>query len=238
MAGRVITIAQQKGGAGKTTLAVNLGLTAAEFGLRVALVDIDPQGSLTRWFALRRAALGGAAGIELSTVTGWRAANEIDRLAREYDLVVVDSPPHAQTDAKTVIRAPHLVVVPVQPSPLDIWATKPTIDLAEAERKHPVLVLNRVPSRSPIAEEDGGGRGRAGRRAGPGQARQPRQLRRGHGARPRRARGIARHDRRARNGQAHARAPRHGRQLSLSAPPRPARRSGAGTPDRPWPGSA
>ena len=151
MAARVITIAQQKGGAGKTTLAVTLGLTAAEFGRRVALVDIDPQGSLTRWFQLRQAQ--GVGGIEVSTVTGWRAANEIDRLGRSYDLIVVDSPPHAQTDAKTVIRAADLVVVPVQPSPLDIWATKPTIELAEAERKHPVLVLNRVPSRSPIAEE-------------------------------------------------------------------------------------
>jgi chromosome partitioning protein len=152
MAARVITIAQQKGGAGKTTLAVNLALTAQEFGQRVALVDIDPQGSLTRWFALRQKSSANA-GIEVSTVTGWRAANEIDRLSRLYDLVVVDSPPHAQTDAKVVIRAAHLVVVPVQPSPLDIWATRPTIELAEGERKKAVLVLNRVPSRSPIAEE-------------------------------------------------------------------------------------
>jgi chromosome partitioning protein len=152
MAARVITIAQQKGGAGKTTLAVNLGLTALEFGLRVALVDIDPQGSLSRWAALRRATPG-TTPIELSTVTGWRAANEINGLSVDHDLVVVDSPPHALTDAKVVIRAAHLVVVPVQPSPLDLWATKPTIELAEGERKKPVLVLNRVPARSPIAKE-------------------------------------------------------------------------------------
>jgi chromosome partitioning protein len=152
MAGRVITVAQQKGGAGKTTLVVNLGLTALEFGLRVALVDIDPQGSLTRWFSLRQA-VPDAAPITVSTVTGWRAANEIGRLAENHELVVVDSPPHALTDAKLVIRAAHLVVVPVQPSPLDIWATRPTLDLAQGERKTPVLVLNRVPSRSPIAQE-------------------------------------------------------------------------------------
>lgn len=150
MAGRVITIAQQKGGAGKTTLAVNLALTAQELGLRVALVDIDPQGSLTRWAQLRPAT---AAPITVSSVTGWRAASEIERLGREHELVVVDSPPHAQTDAKTVIRAAHLVVIPVQPSPLDIWATGPTVELAKAERRRLVLVLNRVPSRSPIAEE-------------------------------------------------------------------------------------
>ncbi len=150
MAGRVITIAQQKGGAGKTTLAVNLALAAQELGLSVALVDIDPQGSLTRWSELRPAS---AAPVIVSSVTGWRAAGEIERLAREHELVVVDSPPHAQTDAKTVIRAANLVVIPVQPSPLDIWATGPTVDLAKAERRRLVLVLNRVPSRSPIAED-------------------------------------------------------------------------------------
>jgi chromosome partitioning protein len=152
MTGRVVTIAQQKGGAGKTTLAVNLGLTALEFGHRVAMVDIDPQGSLTRWFSLRRT-VPDLASIEVSTVTGWRAANEIDQLMRSHDLVIVDSPPHALTDAKTVIRAAHLVVIPVQPSPLDLWATKPTLDLAEGEHKKPVLVLNRVPAKSPIAAE-------------------------------------------------------------------------------------
>jgi chromosome partitioning protein len=152
MAARVITVAQQKGGAGKTTLAVTLGLTALEFGHRVALVDIDPQGSLTQWSALRQANPD-LPRILVSTVTGWRAANEISRLSRDHDLIVVDSPPHALTDAKIAMRAAHLVVVPVQPSPLDIWATRPTLDFAEGEHKKPVLVLNRVPQRSPIAGE-------------------------------------------------------------------------------------
>lgn len=152
MAARVITVAQQKGGAGKTTLAVILGLTALEFGHRVALVDIDQQGSLTMWAALRLT-VPDIPLIRVSTVTGWRAANEISRLSRDHDLVVVDSPPHALTDAKIAMRAAHLVVVPVQPSPLDIWATRPTIDFAESERKKALLVLNRVPQRSPIAEQ-------------------------------------------------------------------------------------
>jgi chromosome partitioning protein len=152
MAARVITVAQQKGGAGKTTLAVILGLTALELGHRVALVDIDPQGSLTRWAALRLT-VPDLRPIHVSTVTGWRAANEISRLSSDHDLIVVDSPPHALTDAKIAMRAAHLVVVPVQPSPLDIWATRPTIDFAESERRKTLLVLNRVPQRSPIAEQ-------------------------------------------------------------------------------------
>jgi chromosome partitioning protein len=151
MAGKVITIAQQKGGAGKTTVAIHLALAWHESGRKVVLVDIDPQGSLTRWAEIRRAALGADAPPPVVSVAGWRAAGEIDRLKRDVDFVVVDSPPHAQTDAKTVIRSADLVVIPVQPSALDLWATKPTIDLAAQERRTVVIVLNRVSSRSPAA---------------------------------------------------------------------------------------
>ncbi len=150
---RVITIAQQKGGAGKTTLAVQLALAWQAIGKRVTLIDIDPQGSLDRWFALRARMLGEAnVGVGFAAVTGWRAAAEIDRHARGADLIVVDSPPHAQTDAKAAIRAAHLVVIPVQPSPLDLWATAPTLALAAEARRPVLLVLNRVPARSGIAE--------------------------------------------------------------------------------------
>jgi chromosome partitioning protein len=153
MAGKVITVAQQKGGAGKTTVAIHIALALHAAGRRVALVDIDPQGSLTRWAELRRQSLGADAGPPVHSVAGWRASSEIDRLKRAVDFVVVDSPPHAQTDAKTVIRAADLVVVPVQPSALDLWATKPTIDLAAQERRAVLLVLNRLPARSPAARE-------------------------------------------------------------------------------------
>ncbi|HLZ67858.1 MAG TPA: ParA family partition ATPase [Aliidongia sp.] len=149
MAARVITIAQQKGGAGKTTLAAHLALAWHDRGEKVALVDIDPQGTLSHWFALREAQMGkGKTGVDLTQITGWRAGAEIDRLKRDYSLVVVDSPPHAQTDAKIAVRAANLVVIPVQPSPLDVWATRPTVELATAEKVRVLLVMNRVPSRS------------------------------------------------------------------------------------------
>jgi chromosome partitioning protein len=71
MAGKVITIAQQKGGSGKTTLAVNLAVAFTRAGHRVALLDTDPQGSLGRWFLMRRDRLGDP-GMDLSTASAAR----------------------------------------------------------------------------------------------------------------------------------------------------------------------
>jgi chromosome partitioning protein len=149
MPGTIVTIAQQKGGAGKTTLAIHLALAWAAGGKRVAILDIDPQASLSTWFRLRHERLGTAGTpIEAIAVSGWRVANEVERQAREYDIVLIDSPPHAETEARIAVRAGKLVLVPVQPSPMDLWATKPILDLARAEKTPALLVLNRVPPRS------------------------------------------------------------------------------------------
>jgi chromosome partitioning protein len=148
MAATVITIAQQKGGAGKTTLAVHLALAWAAQDRRVALIDIDPQASLSNWFRLRQAQGGAGAALEAVAVAGWRVAGEVERQTRSHDIVVIDSPPHAETEARIAVRAGHLVLVPVQPSPMDFWATKPTLDLARAEKVPALLVLNRVPARA------------------------------------------------------------------------------------------
>lgn len=154
MAARVITVAQQKGGAGKTTVTVHLALALAALGEKTALIDIDPQGSLSHWYRLRQAALGiGKTGLVVTDVHGWRVSGEIDRLSRECKYIVVDSPPHAQTEAKAAIRSAHLVVIPVQASPLDLWATKPTVDIAKDAKVPVMLLLNRLPIKSPLQEE-------------------------------------------------------------------------------------
>jgi chromosome partitioning protein len=153
MAGTVITIAQQKGGAGKTTLAAHLAIAWAGQGHRVALVDIDPQGSLAAWHSLREERLGeDRTGIDFAAITGWRTAAEVERRARDHDIIVIDSPPHAETEARLAIRAADLVVLPVQPSPMDVWATRPTLDLAAREKVTALLVLNRVPPRANLTD--------------------------------------------------------------------------------------
>lgn len=153
MTGKVFTVAQQKGGAGKTTLAAHLAIAWAQLGYKVATVDIDPQGSLTRWHAVRAEATNGQPGFTHVQITGWRTQAEVEKLARAHDIVVIDSPPHAQTEARIAVRAASLVVAPVQPSPMDLWAVHPTIDLAAQEKRRLLLVLNRVLPRARIADE-------------------------------------------------------------------------------------
>lgn len=144
----VITVAQQKGGTGKTTLAANI---AAVLGgrSRVALLDIDPQRSLARWHELRTARTAPpCTALTFSDLSGWRLGTELERLKRGHDLVLIDSPPQIDTDARLAIRAADLVLIPVQPSPPDIWAAEGTLKLAEAERRTARVVLNRVPAAS------------------------------------------------------------------------------------------
>ena len=154
MSAKVFAIAQQKGGAGKSTLAAHLALAWALKRKSVALVDIDPQQSLAAWYAQREQTLGeDKTAITFEAVTGWRAARTVEKLAESHDFVLIDTPPHADTDARVAVRAADLVVIPVQPSPLDLWATLPTLELAAKEKSIPVLALNRVPPRANLTAQ-------------------------------------------------------------------------------------
>ena len=152
MTAKVITVAQQKGGAGKTTLVAHLGLAFAAEGKRVALVDVDPQRSLAEWARVRAEHPTPLRyTIDVGEVAGWKLSSALGALKRNHDIVIVDSPPHAETDAKAAIRAADIALVPVQPSPMDVWATKPTVELARAAKVPVFVVLNRAPPRSRVA---------------------------------------------------------------------------------------
>jgi chromosome partitioning protein len=149
--GRIVTFAQQKGGSGKTTLALNLACAAMESGLGVAILDADPQGSLGQWFMQRRAR--GDPGLTFGTARAWGVSYECEKLARDHGLVVVDTPPKVDADLRPALRVSDLVVVPVATSHLDLWATESVLDLAKREGRDTLVVLNRVPPRARLVEE-------------------------------------------------------------------------------------
>ncbi len=157
MTGKVLAVAQQKGGAGKTTLVAHLAVAFTAAKKDVAVIDIDPQQSLTFWYRQREQRYGDSgAGLLASQVEGWRSRAEVERLARDHEIVLIDSPPHAETEAKIAVRSADLVIVPVQPSPMDVWATRPTLELARRESVPALLVLNRVPPRANLTEDMAG----------------------------------------------------------------------------------
>lgn len=152
MAGRIITVAQQKGGSGKTTLAANLAIAWAREGLLVALLDTDPQGSLGRWF-MTRVEGGRAPGLEFSTASAWGVGWESDKLVQAHDIVIVDTPPKVDADLRPALRAASLVLVPVSVSHVDLWATEGVLDLARRENRTAMVVLNRLRPRTRLAAE-------------------------------------------------------------------------------------
>lgn len=150
----IISVLNQKGGVGKTTLSVNLaaGLTLA--GQRTLLIDADPQGSALDWQASRQ-------GDTLFPVVGMAKATlhkDIPNLASHYDHIVIDGPPRVNDLARSAIMASDLVVIPVQPSPYDIWAADEIVKLIqEVAIYKPLLkslfVINRLVANTAIGRD-------------------------------------------------------------------------------------
>ena len=153
MTAKTLVIAQQKGGSGKTTLTAHLAVAFAK-RMRVAILDVDPQGSLGQWYEIRERRLGeDETGLVMRTASGWGSKREARMLARDHDLVLIDMPPRSDLEARNVIESADLVAIPVQPTPVDLWATQATIELVEKGGPPPVLVINRTPSRAQTVQQ-------------------------------------------------------------------------------------
>jgi chromosome partitioning protein len=144
---RIVTFAQQKGGAGKTTLLTQLGVAWLGAGQRVAMIDLDPQRSLSAWVDARARGAGGALDLGFWESSEWRATGDIRRASAEADVVLVDCPGNADVLLRSAMRAANLVVIPAQPSAPDAWATRATLRMAIREGVESRVVLNRVPTR-------------------------------------------------------------------------------------------
>jgi len=148
-----IAIANQKGGTGKTTLAVNLAAGFRQRG-RTVLLDADPQGSARHWFQVSEASQDLPA---IEALDGVDTAAAIETASGKYRFVLVDCPPHLGSKIMhSVLTAVDLVLIPVQPSPLDLWASiDMTTAIEKARGSNPelraYLILNQLDQRNALS---------------------------------------------------------------------------------------
>jgi chromosome partitioning protein len=127
----IIGVLNRKGGVGKTTVAINVAATLAAAGGRVLLVDADPQASALSWSSMReREPLFAVVGMARPTLH-----RELPGMAKRYDVVMIDGAPGVNDLGRAAILASDLVLVPVQPSPYDIWAAAETVQLIREARQ-------------------------------------------------------------------------------------------------------
>ena len=146
---RVVALLAQKGGAGKTTLALHWAVAAQNGRNSVVIVDLDPQASAASWYRKRKAPSPLLVQTESS---GLAQALEACR-ADGVGTVVIDTAPHGEPPAVMAARAADLVIIPARPSVLDLEAIGTSVQIVETVRKRGVIVMNSCPPRGHVAEQ-------------------------------------------------------------------------------------
>jgi chromosome partitioning protein len=144
-----VAVISQKGGAGKTTLAVHLAVEAENAGFSTAIIDLDPQASATAWGDSRRQESPAVVSAQASRLRQVLATAERGGAG----LAIIDTAPHSESVALAAAREADLILIPCRPAILDLRAISQTVDLARIASKPAAVVLNAVPPRGPLAGE-------------------------------------------------------------------------------------
>jgi len=146
---KTISIISQKGGAGKTTLALNLAGAAELFGHRSVVIDLDPQASAKGWHDHRQKESPVVISAQASRI------NDVLDTARKHgaDICIIDTAPHSETAALAAARAADLILIPCRAGILDLRGISSSVDLAQLAKRPALIVLNAVPPRGGLADQ-------------------------------------------------------------------------------------
>ena len=151
--GKIIDFSNQKGGSGKTTLSANLAVLWSNSQYKVAVIDADAQKSLTYWLEARKKYYGNEEiGIDSYLFDSRNISEDVKKIKRKYDFIIIDSPQSITYETIQIVKSCDKIFVPVQPSPVDLMASIPFLNLAKQERKKPVVIMNRVMPRAKLTE--------------------------------------------------------------------------------------
>ena len=139
----IISVVNQKGGVGKTTVAINLAAMLRRNNFNLVLLDTDPQGSATQWHDVEE-----NQAIEVIHHPDPVRPTDIEELLQRYDHIVIDAPPAIGDISRSVLAVSDLAIVPLSPSPLDIWSCWGTLEMiSEVQRDNPGLKAQLLVSR-------------------------------------------------------------------------------------------
>jgi len=153
---KIIAVLNQKGGAGKTTLATNLARALQLGGDKVLLVDSDPQGSARDWNAAGAGELLPVVGLDRPTL-----AKDIQAVIDNRDFVIIDGAPQIAELAVAAIKCADVILIPVQPSPYDVWACEDLVEIIKARHEvtngkpKAAFVISRVIKNTQLSKEIG-----------------------------------------------------------------------------------